>query len=309
MGMMTVKNDMQDVDIARDIPAAIDEAILEHERWLAGWLRAALCRLPPGDHVIGEDSHQTCCFGRWFQHHSATGMLEGKLFTDLGCMHREVHEAARYLMGKLMAGEAIPPDEYDAMMDVADKFRKIAVRIQELHGRPEDGAVVTDDELAELQGRLTMLSELEREWERAARTGRSMSLIMVRPDGMDAVGRTYGQIGVNRVIASLAARLFSHLRPYDSVFRYGRAEFLICVPDTDREQVEIVATRLDDLIGEDPVGLSDDTELRVTARFGISLSDMKSPIQEVLDRASHAASMAGSAEGERIVFWSAELEN
>lgn len=307
---MIGKGDTRSAEIqSRDIPAAIADAILEHESWLADWQRAALCGLPPSDHVTGEDSHLTCRFGRWFQHNSAIGMLDGKLFSDLGRMHRETHEAGRYLMGKLMAGAPVPPDEYDAMMDVADKFRKIAVRIQELHGLPEEGAVVPDDDLAELQSRLTMLSELEREWERAARTETPVSLILVRPDGLGAIREGFGQIGIDRVVASLAARLFSHLRPYDSVFRYGRTEFLICVPGADRERAELVSTRLDQLLSDDPVALSDDAESTVTARFGVSLSDSKSSVQEVLDRASRAANMAGSAAGERIIVWSAELEN
>lgn len=307
---MTGSTDNQDLYIlSRDIPEAIADAIVEHESWLAAWLRAALCGLPPGQDVMGEDSHLSCRFGRWYAHNSDIGLLDGKLFTDLGYMHREVHEAARHLMTKLQAREPIPADEYDAMMDVADKFRKIAVRIQELHGRPEEGAVVADDELAELQSRLTMLSELEREWERAARSGNPVSLIIVRPDGLAEIAKTYGQIGIDRVVASLAARLFSHLRPYDSVFRYGRTEFLVCVPEADEARAESIAMRLNELVADDPVALSDGVELTVTARFGIALSSSKNSVQEVLDRASRAANMAGSAEGERIVAWSAELEN
>jgi diguanylate cyclase (GGDEF)-like protein len=307
---MTGKGDTQSADAtSQDIPSAIADAIVEHESWLSAWQRAALCGLPPGDHVTGEDSHLTCRFGRWFQRHSATGMLDGKLFADLGRMHRETHEAGCYLMGKLTAGEPVPADEYDAMMDVAGKFRKIAVRIQELHGLPEEGAVVSDDDLAELQSRLTMLSELEREWERSVRMAIPMSLIMVRPDGLGAIRQGFGQIGIDRVVASLAVRLFSHLRPYDSVYRYGRTEFLICVPGADRERAELVSSRLDELLSDEPVALSEDDESKVTARFGISLADPQSTVQEVLDRASRAANMAGSAEGERIVVWSAEMEN
>lgn len=307
---MTGNSDTQSADIiSRTIPAAIADAILEHESWLAAWLRAAMCGLPQGDHVTEEESHLACRFGRWFRHHGETGMLDGQLFTDLGLMHCEVHEAGRSLAAKLAAGEPIALAEYDAMMDAADKFRKLALRVQELHGRPEDDAVVADDDLAELQSRLTMLSELEREWERAARTESPVSLIMVRPDGLDRIGRLYGQIGIDRVIASLAARLFSHLRPYDSVFRYGRGDFLICVPDADRERAEAVAVRLDDLLGGDPVALADDKESEITACFGISLSESEVPVQEVLDRAIRAAVRAKAAEGERIVFWSAERDS
>lgn len=307
---MAGRTENSDIDIlSRDIPAAIADAILEHERWLSAWVRAALCRLPVGEDVSAEDSHLTCRFGRWYGHNSKAGLLDGKLFGDLGKMHREMHEAARYLMAKMQAGERLPADEYDAMMDVADKFRKIAVRIQELHGTPEEGAVVADEGLAELQSRLTMLAELEREWERAARTGNPVALVMVRPIGLDTIIKSFGQIGVDRIVASLATRLFAHLRPYDSVFRYGRAEFLVCVPDADVARADSVAARLDELITESPVGLSEDVELAVSARFGIALSNPNVSVQEVLDRASHAANMAGNAAGERVVLWEPELEN
>jgi len=307
---MTGKGDTQSADItARDIPTAIADAIIEHESWLSAWQRAALCGLPPGDHVTGEDSHLTCRFGRWFHHNEGTGMLDGKLFANLGSMHLEVHESGRFLMAKLLAKEPVSSGEYDAMMDVADRFRKIAVRIQELHGLPEDGAVVADDDLAELQSRLTILSELEREWERAARTEIPLSLVMVRPDGLEAIRQNFGQIGIGRIVASLGARLISHLRPYDMVFRYGRTEFLVCVPGADLEHAELISGRLEELLSENPVALSDDEASKVTARFGIALADPESAVQDVLDRASRAANMAGSAEGERVVVWSAELEN
>jgi diguanylate cyclase (GGDEF)-like protein len=310
VGAMISTGDTQSVDVmSRDIPAAIADAIIEHESWVSAWQRAALCGLPPGDNVTGEDSYLTCRFGRWFYYHRSTGMLDGKLFENLGNLHREVHEAGRYLSGKLTTGDVVLSDEYDAMMDVADRFRKVAVRIQELHGLPEDGAVVADDDLAELQSRLTILSELEREWERAARTEIPLSLIMVRPDGLSSVMQSFGQIGIGRIVASLGARLISHLRPYDMIFRYGRTEFLVCVPGANLEHAAQVSSRLEELLSEKPIALSDEEESMVTARFGIALADPQSAVQDVLDRASRAANMAGSAEGQRIVVWSAELEN
>lgn len=295
--------------LSRDIPSAIADAIVEHESWLAAWQRIAQCGLAPGDDITAEDSCETCRFGRWYAHHSANGMLEGKLFSDLGRVHRDTHDAGRRLMAKRLAGEPVPVAEYDALMDVADKFRKIAVRIQELHGRPEDGTVAADDDLAELQSRLNMLSELEREWERAARTGSPMSLIMVRPDGLEAVRASHGQLGIDRIVAGLAARMFAHLRPYDSVFRYGRAEFLLCIPGADAAQGEIVAARLDALLSENPLSFDDETGAAVTGRFGVSVSDVESPVQEILDRATRAANMTGSAPGQRVVVWSSALEN
>jgi diguanylate cyclase (GGDEF)-like protein len=307
---MTGSLNHPDTDVlSRDIPTAIADAILEHETWLAAWQRAALCGLPHHEEATIGSSYDACRFGRWYAHNGGAGLLEGKLFSDLGRMHRELHEAASYLMNKVKAGGLLPADEYDAMLDVADKFRKIAVRIQELHGHPDEGTVADNDDLAEMQSRLNMLSELEREWERAARSGRPACLILVRPNGLKQVAETYGQIGIDRIFVSLAARLFAHLRPYDSVFRYGRTGFLICVPDSDATRADIVASRLDQLVSNDSVMLSDEIEIPVSARFGIALSSSKNSVQEVLDRAQRATNMAGSAEGERIVAWSPELEN
>lgn len=298
---------MQETELlARDIPSAIADAIYEHESWMEDWRRTALCGLPPGNHITGENAHLTCRFGRWFAHNSETGMLQGKLLHDLGSMHGELHEAGRYLMAKLKDGEQIPADEYDAFMDVAHNFQKIAARIQDLHGCSDQADIDVEDELVELQSRLNMLTELEREWERAARAGKMSALIMVRPDGLEEIHATYGQIGVDRVFASLAARLYSHLRPYDSVFRYGRNEYLICIPETDHGRAADIARRLDRLLADDPVALSDEVEAEVTARFGFALSDRRCSVQEVLDRAARAVNLAGSAE--RVVAWTAERD-
>lgn len=307
---MTGNRDTQSKDgRLRDISTAIADAITEHELWLDSWRRAALCGLPPAKSVTDVDAHRKCRFGQWFQHNGGSGMLDGSLFADLDLMHREVHEAARYLAGKQAAGKTIPLDEYDALMDVADKFRKIAVRIQELHGRPEDSEVAEDDDMAELQSRLIMLSELERERERALRTDSQLCLVMVRPNDLAEIRQTHGLVAIDKVVISLAARLFAHLRPYDSVFRYGRAEFVISVPGADGAQAEMVCRRLDEILSENPVALTRDNESTVTARFGISLVDSRISVQEMLDRALRAANMAGTAAGERIVVWTPELEN
>lgn len=307
---MTGNGDMQFEDSKlRDIPTAIADAITEHELWLDNWRRAALCGRPPAKAVTDEDAHRHCRFGQWFLHNSERGMLDESLFTELDRLHRETHEAARYLAGKLSAGRFVPIDEYDALMDVADKFRKVAVRIQELHGRPENGEVPSDDEMAELQSRLNMLSELERERERALRTNTPMCLAMIRPNGLAGIRQEYGLVAIDKVVLTLAARLFAHLRPYDSVFRYGRAEFVVCVPGADGGQAETVCRRLDEILSERPVALSEENESAVTARFGVALADSRISVQELLDRAMRAANMAGTAEGERVVVWTAELEN
>ncbi len=294
---------------SRDIPTAIGDAVAEHEQWLSAWQRALLCGLQPDARVLSADANLNCRFGRWYSHNIRTGLLEGELFLSLGRAHDELHEAARGLAEKAGSEEAIPAGEYDALIDAAASFRKIALRVQDAHGRPEDGKVAPGDDLNEVQSRFNMLVELEREWERAARTRSPMSLVMVRPIGLAEIERDFGQIGLDRAIAGLATRLFSQLRPYDSIFRYRRSEFLLCLPDTETEQVERVSWRLCAAVEEKPFALSESVERSIAARFGVAPADLRTSVQETLERTLRAANMAGIGEGERVALWSAKLEN
>lgn len=294
---------------SRDISVAVADALVEHDRLLEALHRALICNVRPDSLVLDESAHTRCRFGRWFERHRQSGLLEGDLFVELGRVHHEVHEAARYLAGKAAAGDRVPADEYDALISAFDGFRKVAARVQETHGRPEDLQVADDEAIAELQSRMTMLSELERESERAARTNAPMCLLMVRPSGLAGIEEKFGNLGIDRLVAGLAARLYSHLRPYDAVYRYGRSEFLICLPGTDARQASAVTGRLCGAVENAPFALSGSVETAVTARFGVAMSDTRAAVQEILDRASRAANMAGTGPGERIVIWSAELEN
>ncbi|MDH3229410.1 MAG: diguanylate cyclase [Alphaproteobacteria bacterium] len=294
---------------SRDISVAVAEALVEHDRWLQALHRALLCGLSPDSLVVDENAQARCRFGQWFERHRQSGILEGDLFAELGRVHHEVHEAARYLAGRVAAREQIPADEYDALISAFDSFREAAMRAQEAHGRPEDIAVAEDEAIAELQSRMTMLSELERESERAARTNTPMCLLMVRPNGLAEIEEKFGSLGIDRLVAGMAARLYSHLRPYDAVYRYGRSEFLICLPGADTGRAGAVTKRLCEAVEKAPFALSGSVETAVSARFGIAMSDTRAAVQEVLDRASRAANMAGAGAGEQIVVWSAELEN
>ncbi len=294
---------------SRDISVAVADALVEHNEWLEALRRALICGLTPDPLVTDENAQTRCRFGQWFERHSQSGILDGELFTELGRAHHEVHEAARFLAGKAGAGDRIPADEYDALIGAFDGFRKVAARVQEAHGRPEDIQVSEDEAIAELQSRMTMLAELERESERAARTNTSMCLLMVRPNGLAEIEEKFGNLGIDRLVAGLAARLYSHLRPYDAVYRYGRSEFLICLPGADTLQASAVTRRLCEAVDGAPFALSGSVEATVSARFGLAMSDSHAAVQQILDRALRAANMAGTGTGEQIVVWSAELEN
>ena len=291
------------------VAAAVADALAEHDRWLDSLRRALICGLPPDKQLLDTNSEALCQFGAWFERHSRAGMLDGDLFVELGRTHGEVHEAARHLAGRSAARKPVAVDEYDALASAFDSFRAAIARVQEAYGLPEDVELSEDPEIAALQSRLTMLAELEREWERSSRANSPVCLVMVRPNGLRGIEEQFGSLGIDRVVAGLAARLYARLRPYDAVYRYGRAEFLICLPGTDIRQAGGVTKRLCEAVDDAPFALSESVETKVSARFGVAASDARASVQEVLDRASRAANMAGTAEGERIAIWSPTAEN
>lgn len=292
----------------RAVAAVVSDALFEHEAWLRGWQRTIACGLPAGGDVLDEETHLHCGLGRWLLKNGGGGTPGAELLRELDRAHRELHEAARHVARRSQADERIPAGEYDAVMDAATAFRDAARRIRDVHASSE-GDEPSDDAMAELQGRLTMLSELERERDRALRTGTAMSLMMVRPEGMDEVESAYGNSGLDRVVASFATRLFGLLRPYDGIYRYGRNDFMVCLPGTTGDQARNVADRLIEVISGVSVVLPDDTELSLRAGFGIAAIDSRSPVQETLEHAVRASEMANSRGGDPVVVWTPGCEN
>jgi len=293
----------------RDIATVVADAAVEHEYWLKSWQRALICGVTQGPNVVEETAHLTCRFGSWLEANKGAVELAGDAMAELARAHREVHEAVRYLAGEAAAGHRLAPDEFDTAMDAAVAFNAAVHRVRETHGAPEDMEVPADAQLAELQSRMTMLGELERERERALRTGAAMSLVLVHPEPLQAIEAGYGTVGIDRAVAGLAARLFSQLRSYDGLYRYGRSEFLLCLPASTAEQARGIAERLAEAVGAAPMALSDTIETEVYARFGIAVVDARATIQETVDRALHALAMTGTGEGQRIVVWAPEREN
>lgn len=289
------------------VTAVVRDAIAEHEAWLSDWQRAMACGLTPADAELDMTSHRNCRFGHWIERNCG-GLAGDTLLGKLDSAHREMHEAARRTAQSRRGDEPVGYAEYDAVMAAADLFRLAARRVDNAYSEPGDEAA-PGDPLNELQGRLTMLGELERERDRALRTGIALSLMMVRPEGMEELERTHGRPGLDRVVAGVATRLFGLLRPYDGIFRHGMNDFVVCLPGTTSDQAAGIARRLLEVISGASVILPDDTELSIHAGFGIAAIDSRRPVQETLEHAVRAAGMASTRGAEPVVVWTPEREN
>ncbi|OFW43728.1 MAG: hypothetical protein A3J29_09705 [Acidobacteria bacterium RIFCSPLOWO2_12_FULL_67_14b] len=107
---------------------------------------------------------------------------------------------------------------------------------------------------------------------RAKRKQHPFALAMVDIDHFKSVNDTYGHAAGDQVLSQLAARLTAAVRASDNVGRWGGEEFLVLLPESDREQALVAAERLRTLIEAAPMRVEGDIQVKVTVSIGVGLS-------------------------------------
>ncbi len=120
------------------------------------------------------------------------------------------------------------------------------------------------DPLTGLFNRHKLSEALETEFERAARYGRPVSLIMMDLDDLKVVNDTHGHVGGDVVLQQVADAIRGRVRRLDLATRYGGDEFLVLLPETTLEDAQGVAERIGFEVRKIRAG-----KLAVTASIGV----------------------------------------
>jgi diguanylate cyclase (GGDEF)-like protein len=176
--------------------------------------------------------------------------------------------------------------------DFAARDRDFAARDREFaaHEREQAACDREDagtDELTGARRRGVGLEELERELDRARRTGESLIAAFVDVDDLKSVNDTHGHHAGDELLRIVADGLRRHMRSYDLVIRLGGDEFLCALPGVTLIDVR---RRLNDVRTE----LCNGPAVR-SVSFGLSeLGDGQSP-QDLIDHADSEL-LAGRSE-------------
>ncbi|MFA5114597.1 MAG: sensor domain-containing diguanylate cyclase [Candidatus Omnitrophota bacterium] len=100
------------------------------------------------------------------------------------------------------------------------------------------------DSLTELWNHGYFRYLLQEELEKAKATRGRLSLIMIDIDDFKIYNDTLGHQAGDKILKELAGLLKSHSRKMDFVCRYGGEEFAIIVPESQRNEVYLIAERL-----------------------------------------------------------------
>ena len=176
-----------------------------------------------------------------------------------------------------------------------DRFQVGAVHFKFLHERDVEHAyhdaifdLVIRDGLTGIFNKRKFDEEIEREFARARRYGRALSLIYADIDLFKDVNDNHGHLAGDFVLQQVAGRMKRSLRAEQVLARIGGEEFGILCPETDAGGAAEVAEKLRAAIAETPFSSSTLT-IHVTCSFGVAArSEGMAGVSDLCNEADHA---------------------
>ena len=161
------------------------------------------------------------------------------------------------LRARLRAGERILALE-EKLLSVQEQLRAEAMH----------------DHLTGLLNHSAILDLLDREVNRARRTGSRLSVAMADLDYFKRVNDTHGHLSGDIVLSEAAIKISQSLRRYDVVGRYGGEEFLVVIPGCTQKAARLVCDRILQAVRAKPFALAQ-AIVPLTVSIGVATLDFK----------------------------------
>jgi diguanylate cyclase (GGDEF)-like protein len=127
----------------------------------------------------------------------------------------------------------------------------------------------TTDGLTQIWNRRYFMDQLGREFARARRYGRPLSVILLDLDRFKRINDRHGHLCGDHVLKQVAATLRSNLRQEDVPGRYGGEEFAVALPEIDGTGARKLAEKIRRLIGATRFAFEDE-RIRLTVSIGVA---------------------------------------
>ncbi|RMF48449.1 MAG: diguanylate cyclase [Anaerolineae bacterium] len=164
------------------------------------------------------------------------------------------------------------------------------------------------DPLTTLYNRRYFFQIALREFERAARHGYPLSILMIDIDFFKSVNDTYGHQAGDEVLREVALACQESVREIDLLARYGGEEFIVLLPDTGSKGAQHVAMRLHQRIDRMHVTY-EEQQIHVTVSVGVSsLQKGVSSLDALIAHADAALYHAKQTGRNRVATWESEMQ-
>ncbi len=140
------------------------------------------------------------------------------------------------------------------------------------------------------------LSELSKQ---AARSGRSLAVLMASVDQFKELNDRFGLSAGNEVLRGIAGVLRGICRPSDLAARYDGEEFLVLLPDTSLADAAVIAERIREAV-EQLAWSTIHPQLHVTVSIGVAAASGPG-VEQCIDTADRRLAAAGRAGHNRVV--------
>ena len=138
--------------------------------------------------------------------------------------------------------------------------------------------LATTDGMTGIYNRRHFMTLADREWDRARRYRRTLSLLMIDIDFFKAINDRFGHEAGDRAIVQVANLASGCKRSSDILARIGGEEFALLLPETEIDQAEALAERLRGEISRNPL-----TEWAHPTTVSIGLASVDASMQGVSD--------------------------
>jgi diguanylate cyclase (GGDEF)-like protein len=174
------------------------------------------------------------------------------------------------------------PTELRARLQVGKRI--LSLQHELIQAREELRFQANHDALTGILSRAAILSLLDRELQRGARTGTSTGILMMDLDHFKMVNDTYGHVSGDAVLKEVGHRINQAVRSYDFLGRYGGEEFLAVLSECCPTDLRTIAERVRSAVADTPICTAI-TSLSVTISVGGVVTSNLSPGLDLLSAA------------------------
>ncbi|OYY93816.1 MAG: hypothetical protein B7Y41_10150 [Hydrogenophilales bacterium 28-61-23] len=284
------------------ITEELEVIIAAHLAWFKQINRTLVCANHVNKTDLAEDAYLRSPFGQWYYSQDPHPLQENLDFQNLGATQQAMHSATRLALLEVLDKRRPEPYLYDECIDLALRLNTMLRRVQlEIIGE-----LLTTDSLTGCASRRGMLTRLREEQERATRIQRPCCLCLLDFDHFKRVNDERGHPAGDAVLRQGLRFVTSVLRKYDSIYRYGGEEFLICLPGSPIKDAALVIERIRSGLESLPIRLPSGETLYVTASFGLAEMIPRRTVEEAIADADMALLQAKENGRNRLELWESD---